>query len=163
MVADLAERQTEASQDTELDELTFNFSVEVVYNAASPALPIASFTSGPTSGTAFVSQNTAAIILSITEITGPFRPSEAAASFTGVLTWFHLGGTPTSQPSNVSISVTQAGQVLTIGINSNPASATHPHVVGFKAQLSCTATGGPPDTVTIETPDPTIVYVQPPG
>ena len=161
MIAELAERQTEASQVTEESELEFNFSVEVVYNA-SPGLPIASFTSGPASDTAFVNQNTAAIILSITDITGPFRPSPATASFTSVLSWFHVGGTPTSQPSNVSISVSQDGKTLTIGINSNPASATQPHIVGFKAQIQATATTGT-GTVLIETPDPTIVYVQPPG
>lgn len=141
--------------------LAFAYSVQVAYDSAAPLPPTATYPIHPPSGTAFVNEDTASITLTITSITGPNKPTNASASFTGQLLWFH-GGAPVEQPSNVSTSVSEGGQVLTVNINSNPADASHPTVIGFMTLLSCTATDGN-GTVIILTPDPTIVYVQPPG
>lgn len=163
MIAQLAERAIEAEQD--LSQL-LNFTVEVAYNSPVDP-PTVLFTAGPPSETAIITENTASIVLS-TSISGAFEPAGASATFTNQpgesfpLTWFNAAGDSIEKPLNIgTVSGTDTG-TLVIPVDSNPAPAGDPVIVSFRAWVKCTNPNGI-GTVIIETPDPTIVYVQPPG
>ena len=162
MIATLAEPETKTAQEV----LTTAFVVLVDYNSTPPVPPAVTFISSPPSDTVIIPTNTFTITLS-REIGGNPPSTGATATFTtepggtNLVKWFDAGHNPIDQPGNIG-TVSVVNGTLTIPITSNPANDLDPVIVSFMAFVICTESDGS-GTVVIPTPDPTIVYVQPPG